>query len=117
MVKQVKLGLVAGRHDMPVEEYVFENIFNPTDVDGLYKDAYSKLYKLFSGSYKTSIVTHLNDADAYSPRKYRGHVDLYVSGLTTALIAVINAANVLDIHLTLWHYDRDSEEYYPQEII
>jgi len=116
-MKQVKLGLVAGRHEMPVEEYVFDIVSDPLNTNDLYTTAYIKLYKLFSKEYKTSIVTNTDGVDEYSPKKYRGHVDLYVSGLTTALIAVINAANVLDIHITLWHYDRDSEEYYPQEII
>lgn len=44
------------------------------------------------------------------------YVDLYVTGLTVALVAVLNAARALDISVTLYHYNRETGEYYPQEV-
>lgn len=44
-------------------------------------------------------------------------VDLYVTGLTVAVGAVIRACYSLGIALKLWHYDRDKDVYFPQTII
>lgn len=44
-------------------------------------------------------------------------VDLYVTGLTVAVGAVIRACYMDAVPLTLWHYDRARCEYYPQPII
>lgn len=44
-------------------------------------------------------------------------LNLYVTGLTVALVAVINACRRLNIGLTLYHYNRDSGTYYPQKVV
>ena len=43
-------------------------------------------------------------------------LNLYVTGLTVALIAVLNATRELGIKVTLWHFDRESGKYYCQEV-
>lgn len=42
---------------------------------------------------------------------------LYVTGLTVALVEVMNVCKALNIKLTLMHYNRDTGEYYPQEVL
>lgn len=44
-------------------------------------------------------------------------LDLYVTGLTVALISVLNACRELEIEVTLYHYDRESGNYYPQQVL
>lgn len=45
------------------------------------------------------------------------HLTIYVTGLSVALIAAINAAHFGGIrHITLMHYDRETGEYYAQEV-
>ena len=44
-------------------------------------------------------------------------VNLYVTGLTVAVGAVIRACYMCAIPLTLWHYDRSAGEYFSQAII
>lgn len=41
---------------------------------------------------------------------------VYVTGLSVALVAVINACHTLGVCLTLMHYDRDKGNYYPQPV-
>ena len=41
---------------------------------------------------------------------------LYVTGLTVALIACLNATRELGIEVILWHFDRESGKYYSQEV-
>jgi hypothetical protein len=43
-------------------------------------------------------------------------LDLYVTGMTVALVSVINYAIHNHIPLTLWHYNKANESYYPQEV-
>lgn len=92
-----KVGLCKGRHEIPeVDNYIFPETVNPLDVEGLEKQAGEYFNRLAKGSGGVS-------------------VDLYVTGLTVALVAAINAAWG-NIDLRLFHYDRDSGTYYPQRV-
>lgn len=44
-------------------------------------------------------------------------IDLYVTGLTVAVGAVIRACYTSMKALTLWHYDRAKDAYFPQVIM
>lgn len=94
-MRTASMALCAGRHSIPdtVDGAVFDSITNPTDVSGLEAGAISRL----SGS----------------------HIDLlnlYVTGLTVALIATINACKRLGIVVVLYHYDRDTGRYCRQYV-
>jgi len=85
-------GLCAGRHEMPqVREYIFPNELDPLDLMGMEQQAKSKLAGI-------------------------SELVLYVTGLTVALISVLNVCRELNIKLTLMHYDRSTGGYYPQEV-
>lgn len=86
-------ALCEARHEMPVKSAIFPCAINPLDVSGLEDIALEKL----------------------SPYKEQ-QVAVYVTGLTVALVAVINACRTLNIGLTLMHYDRESGSYYEQTI-
>lgn len=87
------MALCAARHDIPqaVDGSIFGNTINPLDVCGLEETALAKL-----GDVKS--------------------LNLYVTGLSVALVAVINVCHRENIMLTLWHYNRDSGNYYPQSV-
>lgn len=89
------LELCEGRHKMPkeVEGAIFNNSLNPLAVNELENEAYSKLRKLD--------IKRLN---------------LYVTVLTVALIAVLNACRNLQIKVVLYHYDQVNDSYYKQEV-
>lgn len=88
-----KMSLCKGRHKIPeaVDGAIFETEVNPLAVDKLEQEA----VKMLEG------VTELH---------------LYVTGLTVALIAVLNAARVYGIKVTLFHFNRDTGSYYEQEV-
>lgn len=85
------MGLCAGRYEIPVREYIFPNELDPLDIKGMEMQAREKL----AGT---------------------SELILYVTGLTVALVAVVNVCRELNIKLTLMHYDRTSGDYYPQEV-
>lgn len=84
-------GLVNGRHAMPVDEYVFDEI--------------EDMFKFFSLEVK-----------ALNPiKKTSDLLVLYVTGLTVATISVINVAKKLGYKdVVLKHYNRDNGLYESQ---
>lgn len=90
-----KVGLCEGRHPLPVNEYVFGSVIeDPTDVDGLEEIAEEFFRNLIPDCL----------------------LELYVTGLSVALIAAINVASkYINIkNIVLMHYDSKTNTYYPQ---
>lgn len=93
-VDTASMELCKARHETPAEDgAIFETEVDPLDVVGLESQAKERLVSLN--------ITRLH---------------LYVTGLTVALIAVLNATRELNIKVTLWHFDRESGKYYCQEV-
>ena len=91
-MKNVKMGLCRGRHDIPgVENYIFPSQVDPLDLAGQAATAAAALAGVEA-------------------------LDLYVTGLTVALVTVINHCRQAGISLTLYHFDRESGDYYPQPV-
>ena len=95
-VDHASMALCEGRHEIPqaVDGSIFGNTIDPLDPNGLQAEAESKLRELDIKS-----------------------LDLYVTGLTVALVAVLNACHKLGIVVTLYHYDREEGNYYPQQVL
>jgi len=86
------LGLCKSRHEIKgVTEYVFGNTLDPLAIE---------------------------EMELHAIEKLRGvkQLDLYVTGLTVALVAVINACSILGVTLTLFHFNKETGEYYPQRV-
>lgn len=84
-------GLISGRHAMPVEEYVFDEI--------------EDMFRFFDLEVKAlSYIEKTSDL-----------LVLYVTGLTVATISVINVAKKLGYKdVVLKHYNRDNGLYESQ---
>ena len=105
MKREINFGVCAGRHEIVtndgnlVKNYVFDKIVNPTDVVGL--EAHARKY--FKEYFETN------------GRPF-SDVNVYVTGLTVATIAIVNVLLELKEVVCLWHYDRESEKYFSQKI-
>lgn len=93
MKEEMSLSLCEGRHEIPqaVDGAIFSNTLNPLDIDGMAQ----------------SVAQKLNGVKV---------VDLYVTGLTVALVAVINYCYANGVRLTLWHYNAADGTYYEQAL-
>lgn len=94
---RLNLALCEGRHSIPQAKdgAIFKNeIVDPTNTKALEAEAFTSLCE----------KGNLEDLK----------VNLYVTGLTVALIAVLNVCREHGTEVTLWHYDRLSGDYYPQ---
>lgn len=90
-------GLCEGRHEIPVDQYIFGNsIEDPTDTEGL--------------AVKAANVFASNGIEAGD------EVQVYVTGLTVALIAAIVAAKEIGATVVLYHFDRETGSYFPQSV-
>jgi hypothetical protein len=46
-MKKVKMGLIKGRHEMPVEQYVLESVEDPADIMTIRKAVADRLSEVF----------------------------------------------------------------------
>lgn len=94
----MNIGLVKGRHTIPnVDRYLFTEIADVTDVKAIEEAADAAIKAL--------------------PSTISGVLNIYVTGLTVALIAVLNAVRRDErFTVTLWHFDTATGEYYPQSV-
>lgn len=84
-------GLCAGRHDLPVSDFIFADgditfPINPTALLDI-------------------VATKLNFVN------FGDKLDVYVTGLTPATVAIIKFCSINGTKLTLKHFDRDSNSY------
>lgn len=131
MVKtSINLALCEGRHEIPqaTDGFVFsadtcnEYLLDPKNMQ---LHAYF-LMKQFILRYGVDYGYHYNDEGERITlcRLECVTFNLYVTGLSVALIAFINAfneqvalGNLEECRIVLWHYNRDTGDYYSQEVV
>ena len=95
----MKVGLIKGRHTLPAEvkDYIFEHDI-PQD--------------------------HITDAGYMSDiaegflRRFKPHtLEIYITGFTPALCAVLKACKSYNISASCWHYDREGRTFWKQEVL
>lgn len=88
----IKFGLFSGRHELPVKATIYNNEIDPMD---------------FKAQREQCLIA-LKDLQPCST------IIVYVTGLTTALITLINVCMEKGINVQLMHYNRETGEYVPQ---
>ena len=99
-----RVALVKGRHETPATDWVFDTIEDVHDYKGMNRRASAYFQELMTDGMELGILIH---------------VRLYVTGLTSALVATLKAWEEMqmrdfDHRLTLMHYDRDNDSYVEQ---
>ena len=98
MSKSINVGLVKGRHEMGdlISDFIFKGpIEDPTD--------FGKMWLVADG--------FIGDL----PMDVK-EINLYVTGLTAALIEVIKVCRDYNIKLNLFHFDTKTNTYVKQEM-
>ena len=88
------IALCKGRHEIPqaTDGAIFDYEINPLDIEGMSKTVAEKLENALM-------------------------VNLYVTGLSVALVEVIKYCYENNVSLTLWHFDRETGTYYSQRTV
>lgn len=113
---RIIMGLCEGRHNIVtndgivVKDFIFENEIDPLNLQGMSVTARLRLEE----ACLTRPVEYRRDE--HFVYHFHAHLDLYVTGLTVALIEVIEEARMIFDSVSLWHYDRNSDSYYEQII-
>lgn len=115
---KVTVGLISGRHAIPVDQYIWSGPIDPTDVGDI---------KAINDYAFGWVEQHCNvgKANGYGINQ-AGYEDIeifkgdqlivYVTGLTVCTAAVIRACALWGVPLTLMHWDTIAQEYVAQEI-
>jgi hypothetical protein len=91
---EVFMSLVSGENiAQACDGSVFYNIEDPTDLEKLEQIGLERL--------RDQGIQKLN---------------LYVTGLSTALVTAINICKKLQIELVLYHFDKSNKGYFPQKV-
>lgn len=105
------VGLCAGRHPLPVDECIYHEIENVLDFTRLLHIA--DKYVCENCNPRNMIGSAINGWDDI--RIVVGEpLNVIVTGLTPCTAAVMYACACYGVDLTLWHYDRDANDYKPQ---
>lgn len=123
-MKILNMALCANRHDIPeaTDGYIYNTITDPTDLWRLEKQAFSALWSACNKHkylvYLGSISPRFGNCDLEDALCIAKdvHLNLYVTGLTTALIAVLNICREELITVDLYHYDRETDGYFIQKV-
>lgn len=112
------IGLVKGRHEIPVTEYFFDGeLSSPLDFQTIEKIVWEKVEEIAKPHIEFGLA--INQASTGGVAIYMSdiHLYVYVTGLTSVVAEVISACAHKGVKLTLMHYDRDSGNYLHQRII
>lgn len=114
---RVRVGLIKGRHEMPVNEYIFDEIEDVLDFNKMNETIYSFLENRVGISIVTS--TGINQIDYSDVTCLKGNKKLivYCTGLTAAVAQLIKLCMLNGISLSLMHYNRDNDDYVEQIIL
>lgn len=126
-MRELNIALCEGRHPIPqaTDGSVFPGeIRDVTDTDRLERQAYSGLWNAAFRHHKGGESGFLAPAAGWdgSGMEPLGFVpglkvSLYVTGLTVALIAALNVCRCEGLEVTLWHFNRDTGDYFPQPVL
>ena len=115
-MKEIKVGLIRGRHEMPVNNYIFDEINDVLNFDNMNKQIVNfinnniNVYSVYGcginqiGYEDVEILT----SDT--------RLIVYITGLTAVTAELISVCATKGIKLTLMHYDRENNGYIPQVI-
>lgn len=123
-MKILNMALCANRHNIPeaTDGYIFREIADPTNTWRLEKQAFSAIWAACNAKkylvYLGSISPRFGNCDLEDALCIAKdvHLNLYVTGLTPALIAVLNICREESITVDLYHYDRETGGYFIQKV-
>lgn len=114
--KEVKVGLIEGRHPLPVEGYMLKEIKNVLDFQSIEREVRNWINKNIT--FKKVMGGATNQCDYTDVMVFTSveRLVVYITGLTAVTAAVIKVSSEMGVKLTLMHYDREEDRYLPQQI-
>ena len=118
-MEELKVGLIAGRHNLPVNEYIIN--FEIEDIEMDYMKIYNTIMDFIRYKVGVTIKSGLgiNNIWGSDNKIYVGkrHLIVYVTGLTIVTTELIAQCMINGVPLTLMHYNNKTGKYFSQLII
>lgn len=115
MKRTIKIGTVAGRHEMPVDGYILDEVVNPSDVEGIRMAVNEALMSSIGDLVKDGWGIPVNGYDDgcifHAPEV---KIELYVTGLTQVTVAALSFLVRNGFSVDVMIYDRETGKYIPQ---
>lgn len=116
-MEKVVVGLIKGRHELPVTEYIFdESIENVHDYKGITGHICNFVLDAVGISIRTGQALNQQSYDDIECFTGDKALVVYVTGLTPVTAALIKVCALNGIQLTLMNYDSSTGEYREQFI-
>lgn len=97
-MKTLEIGAVRGRHEMPVDKFVFDEAITNFDIKAIEDHVNTVMNK--------EVFRH--DGETFD------EVRLYVTGLTVVTTSVVKWCFSHDVGLLVMHYDNVAQDYVEQ---
>lgn len=117
-METIKIGLIKGRHEMPVNEYIIDyDILDPYEEYNEIRECINRFL-----IEKVGITVRngwgINQASCSDTPCYTGNKCLvvYITGLTIVTSELVKQCMLNGVHLTLMHYNAKTGEYFEQVI-
>ncbi len=101
----IKLGLVAGRHPLPVDQYIVSEELTSRLTQLLEEGNYDGITHLVHSQLKVLLD---NEGDV--------KVELYITGLTAVALAALSWCNANGVEVVAMNYDRETGKYLSQAL-
>ena len=111
------VGLIAGRHDMPVQSFILNEVEDVLDFDLIRHQVENWIDSHLTFSRHMGGAANQADYTDVSVWTSNERLFVYVTGLTSVTAELIRVCFNKGVQLTLMHYDRESGAYKPQVII
>ena len=115
-MKEIKVGLIQGRHTMPVSTYIFDEISNVLDFQGMREHIINFINNNINVYAVCGCGINQIGYEDVEVLTSDTRLVVYVTGLTAVTAELISVCATKGIKLTLMHYDRESSDYLPQVI-
>lgn len=102
IIKYIRAGTIANRHEMPITKFVFNNVSDKLMFD------YEKQLRIVKTFMQNNILFD-GDKPLYG-------LELYVTGLQTAFSSILAVCADMNIDVTCMHYNNETCKYIPQVI-
>ena len=112
----ITVGLIKGRHDLPVSDYIWDEIPDVTDYKAMDRHVISWIGTHVGISRRISMAVNAAGYDDGLVFEGDRYLVVYVTGLTACTASLIKMCALNGISLTLMHFDRESGAYKPQAI-
>lgn len=125
MENLIKLGLIKGRHQLPIEQYIVEesqlNVFTKKELQPIVKKGIEDilpLYELWGENYEVGYVnTYWQDKDKNRIEEYKlPTILLYITGLTIVTLIAVELLTKGGYNVEIMGFNPNTQQYYLQGV-